>query len=85
MGIRNLLREKQALAGDRLGRIVIRHGESPRDAQAREGRERHGDLIAFQFRTCQLSSLGESLLLILYCRRSNESGEVMRSPTEGAY
>ena len=58
VGIRNLLREKQALAGDRLGRIVIRHGESPRDAQAREGRERHGDLIAFQFRTCQLPPLG---------------------------
>jgi hypothetical protein len=72
------------MAGDRLGGIVIRHSESSRDPQAREGRECHGNLIGIQFRTSHLSPLGEPLVNP-YCRRSNESGEIMRLPTEGAY
>lgn len=48
MRIRNLLREKEAVAGDGLGGIVIRLGEFPRDAQAWEGREGDKKLIRFQ-------------------------------------
>ena len=62
------------MARDRLDGIVIRHGESSRDSQAREGRECHGNLIGIQFRTSQLSPLGETLINP-YCRRSNELGE----------
>ena len=36
VGIRDLLREKQAVAGDGLSGIVMWHGESSRDPQARE-------------------------------------------------
>ena len=64
------------MARDRLDGIVIRHGESSRDSQAREGRECHGNLIGIQFRTSQLSPLGETLIN-LYCSRSNELGKTL--------
>ncbi len=62
MGIGDLLWEKQAVAGDGLGGIVIRYGESSGDPQAREGSERHGNLIPLQFRTSQLPPLGDPLV-----------------------
>jgi hypothetical protein len=65
MWIGDLLREKQAVAGDSLSRIVIRYGESSRDPQAREGSERHGNLITSQFRTSQLPPFGDPLVNLL--------------------
>jgi len=62
MGIGDLLWEKQAVAGDGLGGIVIRYGESSGNPQAREGSERHGNLIPLQFRTSQLPPLGDPLV-----------------------
>jgi hypothetical protein len=62
MWIGDLLREKQAVAGDGLSGIVIRYGESSRDPQSREGSQRHGNLITLQFRTSQLSPLGDPLV-----------------------
>jgi hypothetical protein len=62
MWIGDLLREEQAVAGDGLSGIVIRYGESSRDPQAREGSERHGNLVTLQFRTSQLPPLGDPLV-----------------------
>jgi hypothetical protein len=62
MWIGDLLREKQAVAGDGLSGIVIRYGESSRDPQAREGSKRHGNLIMSQFRTSQLPPSGDPLV-----------------------
>jgi hypothetical protein len=62
MWIGDLLREKQAVARDGLSGIEIRYGESSRDPQAWEGSERHGNLIMVQFRTSQLSPLGDPLV-----------------------
>jgi hypothetical protein len=62
MRIGDLLREKQAVAGDGLNGIEIRYSESSRDPQAREGSERHGNLITSQFRTSHLPPLGDLLV-----------------------
>jgi len=62
MGIGDLLREKQTVAGDGLSGIVIRYGESSRDPQAREGSERDGNLIGLQFRTSQLPPFRDRLV-----------------------
>lgn len=71
MWIGDLLRKKQAVAGDSLSGIEIRHGESSRGPQAWEGSERHGNLIMVQFRTSQLSPL-RYRLVNPHCRRSSE-------------
>jgi hypothetical protein len=71
MWIGDLLRKKQAVAGDGLCGIEIRYGKSSRDPQAWEGSERHGNLIIVQFRTSQLSPLANPLVN----RRSSESGK----------
>jgi hypothetical protein len=65
MWIGDLLREKQAVAGDGLSRIVIWYGESSGDPQAREGSECHENLITLQFRTSQLPPLGDLLVNLL--------------------
>lgn len=74
MWIGDLLWEKQAVAGDGLSGIVIRYGESSRDPQAWEGGECHGNLVMLQFRTGQLSPLGNSLVNPLL-PPLNESGK----------
>jgi hypothetical protein len=62
MWIGDLLRKKQAVAGDGLSGIVIRYGEFSGDPQAWEGSERDGNLIVVQFRTSQPPPLGDPLV-----------------------
>jgi len=55
MRVCDLLREKQAVAGDGPGGIVIRLGESSRDAEMGERCEGDGNLIRFQIRAGQVT------------------------------
>jgi hypothetical protein len=52
MRIRDLLGEKQTMAGDGLGRIVVRLGELSWDAKSWEGSQGDRDLVGFQIRAC---------------------------------
>jgi hypothetical protein len=52
--IRDLLGEKQAMAGDGLGRIVVRLGELSWDAKSWEGSQGDRDLVGFQIRACEV-------------------------------
>ena len=65
MGIRDLFGEKQAMAGDGPGGIVVRFREFSGDPEAREGREGHGDLIRFQICASQVPPSGKSVGLVV--------------------
>jgi hypothetical protein len=54
MRVRDLLGEKQTMAGNCPGRIVVWLGKLSWDAEPREGSQGHRDLVGFQIRACQV-------------------------------